>query len=194
VRRFSYLAREILGIHPNEERLLHVTDGGHYENLGMVEALRRKCQLIFVIDASGDAPPSASTFAEAVRLARDELGVDIEPIDPWQLEPGSGEPLSPKDPLSKLNSRLASGGVITAKVTYPPESGLTGDARSGHIVFAKARLWPEMPYELLSYAAKHEIFPFDSTADQWFDEGQFSQYKRLGGLLGTAAAEAAAAL
>jgi hypothetical protein len=180
VRRFPYLAREILGIHPYNERLLHVTDGGHYENLGLVEALRRRGSEIYVIDASGDSPPSASTFAEAIRLARDELGVRIEPVDPWEIEPGTGEPIKPEDPMSALNHRLSKTPVIRAKIIYPEASGLPAGRRTGDLIFAKARLWPELPYDVLSYAAKNDVFPHDSTADQWFDEGQFAQYKRLG--------------
>ena len=36
VRRATYLLRELFNLHPYEERLLLVTDGGHYENLGIV--------------------------------------------------------------------------------------------------------------------------------------------------------------
>lgn len=188
VRRFPYLLREVLGIHPYFQRLLNVTDGGHYENLGLVEALRRRCRTIYVLDASGDQPPTATTFAEAIRLAHDELGVRITPRDPLNLVPGSGARLEPEKALSQLSDRLSKSGVILADVTYPAESGLPEPDRNGIIVFAKALLWPELPYEVLAYAAKDPLFPHDSTADQWFDEGKFSSYKRLGYCLGAVAA------
>lgn len=187
VRRFPYLLREVLGVHPYFQRLLHVSDGGHYENLGLVEALRRRCRTIYVIDASGDAPPTAGTFGAALRLAHDELGVRIEPepgFDLFDLVPGSGEPFEPKDPLAALNARLCKRGVVTARITYPEESGLPPDQRTGVLVLAKAVLWPDLPYEVLAYAASNPVFPHDSTADQWFDEGKFSSYKRLGHELG----------
>ncbi|MBM7807647.1 hypothetical protein JOD57_003484 [Geodermatophilus bullaregiensis] len=187
VRRFPYLLREVLGVHPYSQRLLHVSDGGHYENLGLVEALRRGCRRIYVIDASGDAPPTAGTFGAALRLAHDELGVRIEPekgFDLFDLVPGSGKPFEPKDPLAALNARLCERGVVRARITYPEESGLPLDQRTGVLVLAKAVLWPELPYEVLAYAAANPVFPHDSTADQWFDEGKFSSYKRLGYELG----------
>jgi hypothetical protein len=187
VRRLPYLLREVLGVHPYFQRLLHVSDGGHYENLGLVEALRRKCRTIYVIDASGDAPPTAGTFGAALRLAHDELGVRIEPeegFDLFDLVPGSGQPFEPKDPLAALNARLCKRGVVTMRITYPEESGLAPDQRTGVLVLAKAVLWPQLPYELLAYAASNPVFPHDSTADQWFDEGKFSSYKRLGHELG----------
>ncbi|SDM01508.1 Patatin-like phospholipase [Geodermatophilus siccatus] len=187
VRRLPYLLREVLGVHPYFQRLLHVSDGGHYENLGLVEALRRRCRTIYVIDASGDAPPTAGTFGAALRLAHDELGVRIEPeegFDLFDLVPGSGKPFEPEDPLAALNARLCKRGVVTMRITYPEESGLAPDQRTGVLVLAKAVLWPQLPYELLAYAASNPVFPHDSTADQWFDEGKFSSYKRLGHELG----------
>jgi hypothetical protein len=191
VRRFPYLLREVLGVHPYFQRLLNVTDGGHYENLGLVEALRRRCRLVYVIDASGDGPPTATTFAEAIRLAHDELGVVVKPRQPLDLVAGSGKRLAPDAPLSALNDRLSKSPVIIADVTFPPESGLPQGQRTGHVIFAKAVLWPQLPYEVLAYAARDPLFPHDSTADQWFDEGKFSSYKQLGWELGTAAKAAA---
>lgn len=180
VRRFSYLLREVFGVHPYFQRLLHVTDGGHYENLGLVEALRRRCELIYVFDSSGDTPPSAATLAEAIRLARDELGVDIVMHDPWALEPGSGMQLDPTTELAALNARLSATAVVIGTIKYPAESGLPENCRLGLLVFAKSLLWGRLPYDVLSYAIKNPQFPHDTTADQWFTEGQFSQYKALG--------------
>lgn len=184
-RRLSYLLREIGNIHPYEERLLQVTDGGHYENLGLVELFRRRCTLIYCIDASGDSPPTATTLAEALRLAHDELGVRVTLNDAKNLEPGSGKPLDPSSTFSDLNARLCTAPVITGTFTYPEECGVPG--LTGYLVFAKALLWPEMPYHLLSYAAKNDVFPHDSTGDQWFNEGQFSAYSELGRQIGVLA-------
>jgi hypothetical protein len=66
LRRLTYLFREIVGSHRCEDRLLQITDGGHYENLGLVELLRRRCTEIYCIDASGDQPPTAGTFEQAI--------------------------------------------------------------------------------------------------------------------------------
>jgi hypothetical protein len=183
-RRLPYLWREVFGIHAHSDRLLHVTDGGHYDNLGLVELLRRRCNLIYCIDASVDDRPTATTFAQALTLAREELGVRVELNDPWQAEPGSGEPLSPKDPLSVLNPRLVKSPLITGTIHYPEESGLPEDQRTGQLVVAKSLLWRDLPYPLLSYAARNPEFPHDSTGDQFFDDGKFSAYTELGRQLG----------
>lgn len=192
VRRLTYLLREIFGIHPCTDRLLQVTDGGHYENLGLLELLRRRCSLIYCIDASGDAPPTAGTLGEAIALARAELGVDIVLDDPWRLVPGSAAPLPPADPLAALNSRLSDRAVICGTIIYPEASGLAREHREGRLVVAKALLTPGMSYDILAYAARHDVFPHDSTGDQFFDDGKFTAYAALGRALGEAALQAGA--
>ncbi|WP_025738190.1 type VII secretion protein EccB [Mycobacterium genavense] len=77
IRGGSYLYREILGINDRDARLVQVTDGGHYDNSGLVEALRRRCRLIIVIDGGGDPPPLPVGLTDALRLARYELGVVV---------------------------------------------------------------------------------------------------------------------
>ena len=185
IRRGTYLLRELFNIHPQQERLLHVTDGGHYENLGIVELLRRRCTTIYCIDGGGDSPPTAAGLAEAIALAETELGVRISLNDPFAAEPGSGRPLSPDTTLAGLNATLTREPVITGRITYPAASGLPQGAQTGIIYVARALLWPDMPYSLLSYAAQHPVFPHDSTGDQWFNDGQFTAYSDLGRELGS---------
>jgi len=118
-RRLSYFAREILGLHPSINPLLLCTDGGHYENLGLVELLRHKCRVIYCIDASGDSPPLATTLAQAVTLAREELGVVIQLANPLDLVPGAATPLKPTSPLAQLSARLSRKAVCVGEITYP---------------------------------------------------------------------------
>jgi hypothetical protein len=191
IRRLSYLFREVLGTHRYRDRLLHVTDGGHYENLGLVEVLRRRCSLIFCIDASGDRPPTAGTLEQAVALAWQELGVHIElPDDIWQLVPGSAEPLDPGEPLAALNGRLSARNAVAALVCYPEASDMPKPLRHGLLVVGKALLTRDMNYDLLSYASRNAIFPHDSTGDQFFKDDMFTAYAALGRHTGRAAQDA----
>jgi len=184
IRRGTYLLRELFNIHPEQERLLQVTDGGHYENLGIVELLRRRCTTIYCIDGGGDSPPTASGLAEAIALAESELGVRIDLKNPFAAEPGAGRPIIPDATLAALNSTLSKEPVIIGTIHYPAASGLPEDCRTGVLYAARALLWPKMSYSLLSYAAQHPVFPHDSTGDQWFDDGQFTAYTQLGRELG----------
>lgn len=186
-RRLSYFAREIFHIHPSTGRLLLCTDGGHYDNLGLVELLRRRCKLIYCIDASGASQPLADALAGAMTLAREELGVEIDLNgQPFALVAGNREQLSPADSFTNLNTRLAESQVTTGSISYPqvgPHQETHGD-----LVFAQADLTPDMPYQLLDFPQIDPGFPNDSTGDQFFNAGQFDSYQTLGYLIGLKAA------
>jgi hypothetical protein len=189
-RRLPYQLREIIGAYPAEGRMLLCTDGGHWENLGLVELLRHRCRTVYCIDASGDSPPFATTLAEAITLAYEELGVRITLRDTAGLVPGSAAPLSPPQVLERLNARLSRTAVALADIEYPePFTVSEGESPSRHgaLIVAKALLTPDMPYELLTYALKETAFPRQSTGDQFFDHAQFDAYRALGHHIGTAA-------
>jgi hypothetical protein len=113
--RPSYLLRELLGRNRVDGRYLFVTDGGHYENLGLVELLRRGCTEIYCFDASGGE--SFGELGEAVALARSELGVEIK-IDPAALT--SGAKSSPAASATDAPATSAStAGVPTAGTPTP---------------------------------------------------------------------------
>ena len=196
-RRLSYFAREIFAIHPSTGRMLLCTDGGHYDNLGLVELLRRRCTSIFCIDASGASQPLGDALAGAITLAREELGVDITlTSEALELVPGGWQQLEPADSLTDLNARLSKGEIIVGDITYPavPRRSRRGgpacyEESSGVIVFAQAVLTPDMPYELLDFPQGDPGFPHDSTGDQWFNAGQFDSYQRLGHFIGKMAAK-----
>jgi hypothetical protein len=190
VRRMTYLLREVFHLHSDCDRLLLISDGGHYENLGLVEALRRRCTTIYLADGGGDRPPTAQGLVEAIDLAYAELGVVIELDHPLDSEPGGGDPLRPEAPLQTLNAALSRTPVITGTITYPEAAGLPKDRNVGRLYVSRSTLWREMPYSLLSYAARHREFPRDSTGDQWFDNGQFSAYTNLGRAMGDELAKA----
>jgi hypothetical protein len=183
VRGAGYLYREILGINNKNARLVQVTDGGHYDNSGLVEALRRRCGLIFVIDGGGDPPPLPLGLTDALRLAKYELGVDItlKPSGPYSvasIAPGSGRPFAKGNALASLNGRITRGAVVEGTITYPAAAGLA--LSKGTLIFVKAVVSQACPYWLLTYAASSEIFPHDPTSDQWFNEAQFAAYTELG--------------
>lgn len=189
-RRMNYLLQELFGMHPADGPLLQVTDGGFYDNLGLVELFRRGCTRIYCVDASGDSPPAATTLAQALTRAYQELGVrsDLD-VDTWKTATiGSGEKLVPADSLAALSNRMSSTGIITGTFSYPESGPFAG--RTGTLVVAKASLWAGLPYSLMAYAQGAATFPHDSTADQWFDDRQYAAYTELGRHLGEAAVTA----
>jgi hypothetical protein len=197
-RRLSYFAREIFAIHPSTGRMLLCTDGGHYDNLGLVELLRRRCKTIVCIDASGASQPLGDALAGAITLAREELGVEITLTNQaFDLVSGGRDELAPSQPFAALNSRLSKDPVTIGTITYPEltrrpgKGGASGCCRakpSGQLVFAQAVLTPDAPYQLLDFPQIDPGFPNDSTGDQFFNAGQFDSYQRLGQFIGNKAA------
>ncbi|WP_203930281.1 hypothetical protein [Virgisporangium ochraceum] len=176
VRRVTYYVRELLGSYPPDERFVYVSDGGHYENLGLVELLRRRCTTIYCVDATGDSS-IAQTLAEAATLAYEELGVDLT-IDGERLARRSaGAGVSPNAQLRSLEARYATQSTVRGRIRYP-------DGTTGRLIVGKAVLTRETPYEVRAYAVRSDRFPSDSTADQWFDVDQFDAYRALGWHIG----------
>ncbi|HUO49563.1 MAG TPA: hypothetical protein VMU09_12080, partial [Acidimicrobiales bacterium] len=177
IRSLTYYFREIFGIHKPTSRLVLCTDGGHYDNLGLVELLRRGCATVICVDASGASQPLADAMSGAISLAREELGIDIVLDDPFDLVAGSGTAIEGLASLSRLNSLLSKAAVITGTIRYPNKD-------HGRLVFVQTNLTPDLPYELLDFTQADPGFPFDGTADQFFDVGRFDAYQQLGRYLG----------
>jgi len=179
-RRFPYLFKELFGTYSLEDRFVYLTDGGHYENLGLVELLRRKCQVIVCFDASGDDLITCGTFVEALALAEEELGAKVK-IDLSPLAPRKAASPTP-GVLTALDGRLSERSVVSGTISY-------GDGWTGRLVLAKASLTKETPAGVLAHAARQKkaTFPNDSTGDQFFDESQFNAYSELGRHIATEA-------
>jgi len=153
-----YSLREALGRNSLGYRFVYVTDGGHFDNLGLVELLRRGCGQIVCLDAAGDDLDHFHTLSEAIALARADLGVEIT-IDTTPLKPVDGE--SPSD-------------HVCGSILFP-------DGREGVLVFAKAAMARDAPQDAKAFRDVDPRFPTHSTADQFFDERTFEAYRGLGG-------------
>jgi hypothetical protein len=182
-RYLATLAKELFGHYPADAPLIYVTDGGHYDNLGLIELLRHRCEQIVCIDASGDSGDVAATLAQAVQLAYEELGVVIELDDPGQLTSENKQPATPSALITALGARVKRSCVVTGRITYPP-LGPDLPAATGKLVLGKAVLTADAPFDVLAYASGDVSFPNDSTADQWYDADRFDSYHALGRFVG----------
>ncbi len=163
--RPSWLLKELLGRNRVDAKYLYVTDGGHYENLGLVELLRRGCTRIFCLDASGG---KFSALGDAIALARSELGVEID-IDPTPLSPKGDPPTAERD-------------TVTGTIKYA-----TGE--EGFIVYARNVMSPDGPWDVRAHQLDDPAFPHDSTRDQLYTDQKFESYRALGAGAGGNAAE-----
>jgi hypothetical protein len=164
--RLGYLLKEILGWYDPADRYVFVADGGHWENLGLVELLRRRCRTILCLDASGDSVGAFTTLRQAVELAALELPDVVVDIDLAELET-----------ISAGSAALPGGLVASLTVTYRG----TGEATfTGTIHYAKAQVASSLDIALRRYAKADRRFPNYSTGDQFLGDEQFRQLVELG--------------
>ena len=151
-------------------RFVELSDGGHFEDLGLYELLRRQLKLIIVSDGGQDSEFQFGDLANATELARTDFGVELDFHRSLKnLLPDS----SNKDMLSVEKYHLARQGYAIADITY--KNGLTGK-----LIYLKATMIPDLPTDVLGYKNENPTFPNQTTADQFFDERQFEAYRQLG--------------
>jgi hypothetical protein len=154
-----YLLAELFALTDDRSRYVYLSDGGHFENLGLYELVRRGCRYIILCDADADREFAFGDLGNAIRKCRTDFGVDID--------------LHANDicPIGKRKYSRSHGAVGT--IYYP-------DGSRGMLIYVKPSIKEDDPQDVLSYRSKHSDFPHQSTVDQWFDESQFESYRALG--------------
>ncbi len=159
------LFREMLGATTDTSQAIYLSDGGHFENLGLYEMLRRRCQRIVVIDAGQDGKCEFTDLGNAIRKARIDLDVEVTMPD---IHIVSRKVLEGDKAASATALAIAVGCVA-----YP-------GGGTGKILYLKPSFLAELPADVMAYGRSDETFPHDSTANQWFSESQFESYRALG--------------
>ena len=154
---------EAFGFTDARKRYVYLSDGGHFENLGLYEMVLRRCRVIVVSDAGCDRESGFSDLGNAIRKIRIDLGVEIE-LDVNSL----------RQKNERNHSQWHHGiGTIRYDIVDP-------GAPQGLLIYLKPSLTGGEPADVLEYASYHPDFPHESTADQFFDESQFESYRKLG--------------
>jgi hypothetical protein len=152
-----YMLKELFGFTDDRSRFVYLSDGGHFENLGIYELVKRRCRFIIACDAGQDRDMKFDDLGNALRKIRVDLGVDIT------IDVG---------PIRDRKKHCALGRII-----YHLEDGRQD---CGDLIYIKASLCGKEPADVLNYKSLHGEFPHQTTADQWFDEAQFESYRMLG--------------
>jgi patatin-like phospholipase len=161
------LFSEALGNTTDHAKYVNLSDGGHFENLGLYEMVLRRCHYIVVSDAGEDLKCSFADLGEAVRKIRIDFGIPIE------FGPMSIYPRSAIETLKTPGHNCAIG-----RIRY---SVVDGDAApNGVIVYIKPACYGDEPRDIYEYFKTNPTFPHESTSDQFFSESQFESYRMLG--------------
>ncbi len=160
-----YLFAELLGQTNDERKFVYLSDGGHFENLGIYELVRRRCGYIVACDVEADPNLQFAGLGNAIEKCRTDFGVDIK-IDVSGIRP-------------KKDGDPSENHWAVGTISYPKKSD-TEPKFTGWLVYIKASLTGEEPTDVLRYKSQVQRFPHESTADQWFSESQFESYRALG--------------
>jgi len=177
-----HLFKELFGAVGDGAEYVNLSDGGHFENMGLYELVRRRCTYIVVCDAEQDPEMKFEGMGGAITKCRADFGAEIDlDLRPLQIQEDTG--------YSKAH-------CVVGTIRYPPPRGAGApaavataceclgdegaDKYTGTIVYMKSSLVGDEPADLLAHQLKSAQFPQDSTANQWFTETLFEAYRRLG--------------
>jgi hypothetical protein len=155
------LAREMLGLTDDRGPEVYLSDGGHFENLGIYEMVRRRCHYIVVVDAGADPDADFTDLGNAVRKSFIDQNIEIR-FKPSVAIGSRNKPVLPRRSYAY------------AEVFYP-EGGPPGE-----LVYLKPCYLSDVPIDVRAYGSTSEAFPHEPTLEQWFTESQFESYRRLG--------------
>jgi Patatin-like phospholipase len=156
------LLTEALGLTDSKSANVYLSDGGHFDNLGIYEMIRRRCRYILVVDADADEHFTFEDLARSVRFAAIDLDARIE-FEPITMK--SVHEATPNSPTFAIG-----------KITYAESP-----ADASWLIYIKPTYFYEnAPVDVRSYGMVNPTFPHETTLDQWFGECQFESYRRLG--------------
>jgi hypothetical protein len=160
---------ELFGHTDSRSPYVNLSDGGHFENLGLYEMVLRRCKYIVVSDAGQDPKATFDDLGNAIRKVRIDFRIPIEFDERIHISPRENLPT----------------GLFCAKarIRYSAVDEGAPEAVDGMLLYLKPALYGRgrpVPYDVWSYAGASPLFPHESTADQWFDESQFESYRALG--------------
>ncbi len=157
------LVMEMFGLTNAEGHYIYLSDGGHFENLGIFELVRRRCRFIIACDAEEDGDFAFEGLGNAIEKCRTDLGVEIE--------------LNVEAIRQRDESRHSHWHCAVGRIRYDL---IDQDAHAGTLLYLKSSLTGDESTDVLRYAARNAAFPHESTMDQWFGESQFESYRALG--------------
>lgn len=155
------MLHDLLGTTTDSTRAIYLSDGGHFDNLGVYEMLRRRCRMILVVDAGEDPHYSFFDLGDSLRKASIDQQIEVTFSGLTRIHGREG-----------LTEDAADFAVGT--IQYP-EGG-----PHGRIIYLKPCYLSDVPADVRSYGAAHNAFPHESTMEQWFTESQFESYRHLG--------------
>jgi hypothetical protein len=153
-----YFLAEITGKINENMRYLNISDGGHIENLGVYELLRRKCKFIICVHGGANQGTARSDLQRLERYAWIDLGITLE-YNLADLQPDA--------------AKICRAYAILIKVVYSPDE-------IGWMIYLKPVITGAEPQYVLDYRYQNANFPHDGIFEQTYDEERFEAYRAVG--------------
>jgi hypothetical protein len=155
----NYLFLELFGLATEDRSWVNLSDGGHFENLGIYELIRRRAKVIIACDGECDPDLSFGSLGNLVRICQTDFGAQID-LDVASIRKNE-------------ESSLSRAHCAVGRITY-------SNGGQGYLIYLKSSMTGDEDIGIEQYRAGHDTFPHESTADQFFTEDQFEAYRRLG--------------
>ncbi|NKL66289.1 GMC oxidoreductase [Rhizobium leguminosarum] len=178
----------------------YLSDGGHFDNTGIYELIRRRMPLIIAVDASHDDKYELDDTAILMRQVRLDFGAEIKWLEPGVIVPGASPWLALDNAAVSLPGAIKIPQFVKDVIKQPQSIGSLHDikrqgttsaalarvyfsddvTKSSWLLLIKASLASKVPADVTNYAATNPSFPNQSTADQFFEDDQWESYRSLG--------------
>ena len=156
---------ELFGRTDAKHPYVYLSDGGHFENLGLYEMVLRRCHTIVLSDGGSDPQATFENLGNAVRKIRIDFGIPIE--------------FTSMDINARVDGKPAEAGGYCAVGTIG-YSCVDEGADDGTLIYIKPAFYGNEPKDIYNYALAHPAFPHEGTGDQFYSESQFESYRALG--------------
>ena len=167
-----YLFAEAFGRLRSDSSRIYITDGGHIDNIGLYQLLKRRCKFIVVIDAEADPGMNFGAFADVQRFARIDEGVLIS-LDWWPVRTAALARSADRSKQVPRDSEAHKRHFAVGRIIYE-------DGEEGILLYVKATVTGDEPDYVLDYERRYPNFPHEATSDQFFSEEQMEAYRALG--------------
>jgi hypothetical protein len=167
--RFSVLPiiAETFDLADDTSPYIYLSDGRHFDSVGLYEMVLRRCHYIVVSDAGADPDFSFTNLAEAIRKIRFDFGIPIE-FGKMKLYPRKDDEAPKPD-----RQHCAVGRIRYAAVDGP-------EVEDGVLVYIKPVFYGDEPLDVYEYSKTSKNFPHESAGDQFFTESRLDSYRALG--------------
>ncbi len=171
----------------------YLSDGGHFENLGVYELLRRELKFMVSFDHGCDPSYSFESLADLTRTVRADFGIELRMLNSSELDDivdssvrhlfGEKSDIRRDhgsfDGIDWNNNTIKQGVGKWAKAYASVIEVKYEDGSIGHILYIVPTLRGSEPIDVISYYMRNPDFPMQTTNDQFFDEEQWESYRKL---------------